>query len=68
MGGNYTLPRNQKGNVTFAWGNPKADREAKQVAVAAALLPCPLAKWDPWYTTQEQAWLKTEEGNVLPNG
>jgi hypothetical protein len=32
------------------------------------LFPCPLAEWDPWYTPQEQAWLKTEEGIFLLNG
>jgi hypothetical protein len=26
-----------------------------------------LAEWDPWFTPQEQAWFKTEEGNFLPN-
>jgi hypothetical protein len=66
----------QKGDATIAWGNQKADREAKQVAVTrgpaptvltAALLPRPLAEWDPWYTPQEQAWFKTE-GNFLPDG
>jgi hypothetical protein len=49
----------QKGNVTIAWENWKADREAKQAALmripaldvlAAALFPCPLAEWDPCYT------------------
>jgi hypothetical protein len=34
--------------------------------LTAALLPCPLAEWGPWYTPQ-QAWFKTEEGNFLPN-
>jgi hypothetical protein len=27
-----------------------------------------LAEWDPWYTPQEQAWFKTEEGNFLSDG
>jgi hypothetical protein len=36
--------------------------------LTAALFPCPLAKWDPCYTPQEQAWFKTQEGNFLPNG
>jgi hypothetical protein len=34
----------------------------------AAMFPYPVAEWDPWYTPQEQAWFKTEEGNFLPNG
>jgi hypothetical protein len=51
--------------------------EAKQVAflrgsaptvLTAALFPYPLAEWDPWYIPQEQAWLKNEEGNFLPDG
>jgi hypothetical protein len=61
----------------FSWGNWKADKEAKKVALTrgpapsllmAALFPCPLAEWEPWYTPQEQVWFKTEEGNYLPNG
>jgi hypothetical protein len=63
--------RHQKGDATIAWGNQKADREAKQaalmrgpapIALTTALFPCPLAEWDPQYTSQEQAWFKTEEG------
>jgi hypothetical protein len=32
----------------------------------AAMFPCPLAEWDPWYTPQNR--LKTEERHFLPNG
>jgi hypothetical protein len=32
-------------------------------SLMTALFPCPLSEWDPWYTLQEQAWLKTEGGN-----
>jgi hypothetical protein len=31
----------------------------------AALFQCPLHERDPWYTPQEWAWLKTEEGSFL---
>jgi hypothetical protein len=57
--------------------NWKAEREAKQAALMrqpaptaliTALFPCLLAEWDPWYTQQEQAWFKAEEGNFLPDG
>jgi hypothetical protein len=67
----------QKGDATIAQGNWKADREAKQMALVrgpvltvlmAALFPCPLAEWFPWLTPQEQAWFKTEEGNLPPDG
>jgi ribonuclease HI len=67
----------QKGDETIAQGNGKAQREAKQVALTrvpapavltAALFLCPLAEWDSWYTPQEWAWFKAEEGNFLPNG
>jgi hypothetical protein len=77
MGGSSTLPRAPEGDATIAQGNQKADKEAKQVALTrgpapavltGALFPCPSAEWDPWYTPQEQAWFKTEEGNFLPNG
>jgi hypothetical protein len=34
--------------------------------LTAALFPCPLAEWGPWYTPQ-QAWFMTEEGHFLPN-
>jgi hypothetical protein len=36
--------------------------------LTAVLFPCPLAEWDPWYTPQEQAWFKTEQGNFLLDG
>jgi ribonuclease HI len=61
----------QKEDATFAQGNQKVDKEAKQVAfmrgpaptvLMAALFPCPLAEWDPWYTPQKQAWFRNEEG------
>jgi hypothetical protein len=77
MGGSYTLLRHQKGDTTVAWGNQKADREAKQAplmrgpaptALTTALFPCLLTKWDPRYTPQEQEWFKTEEGNFVPDG
>jgi hypothetical protein len=61
----------QKGDAKIAWENWKANREAKQAALTtstvlmAALLPCSLAEWDPLCTPQEQAQLKTEEGNSL---
>jgi hypothetical protein len=32
------------------------------------LFLCPLFKWDPWYTSQEQDWFETEGGNFLPDG
>jgi hypothetical protein len=28
--------------------------------LTAALFPCSLAEWDPWYTSQKQAQFKTE--------
>jgi hypothetical protein len=40
-------------------------REPAPTVLVAALFPCCLAEWDPRYTPQEQAWLKTEEGNFL---
>jgi hypothetical protein len=67
----------KKGDTTIAKGNWKTDREAKNVSLMrepaptvlmASLFPCPLAKWDPQCTPQEQAWSKMEEGNFLPNG
>jgi hypothetical protein len=33
----------------------------------AAMFPCSLAEWDPWYKLEEQAWFKTEEGNFFPD-
>jgi hypothetical protein len=70
-----TFRGHQKGD-TIVGGNWKVGREAKQVALirgpsptvlTAASFPFPLAEWDPWYTPQEQAWFKTDEGNFLPN-
>jgi hypothetical protein len=67
----------QKGDATVAWGNHKADKEAKQAALLrrpaptaliTPLFPCALAEWNPKYTPQEQAWFKTKEGNFLPDG
>jgi hypothetical protein len=43
-------------------------KEPAPTVLTAALFPCPLAEWDPWYTPQEKAWIKTEEGDFLPNG
>jgi hypothetical protein len=66
----------QKGDTT-AWGNRKADKEAKQAALTrgpdptspmASLFPFPLSEWDPQCTPQEQPWFKTEKGNFLPDG
>jgi hypothetical protein len=37
-------------------------------SLGAALFPCPLSEWDPWFTSQEQAWFETEGGNFLPDG
>jgi hypothetical protein len=37
-------------------------------SLAAALFLCPLAKWDPWYTSQEQAWFETEAEHFLLDG
>jgi predicted glycosyl hydrolase (DUF1957 family) len=34
-------------------------------SLAAALFLCPLSEWDPWYTSQEQAWFETEGENFL---
>jgi ribonuclease HI len=66
----------EKGDGTITWGNQKADRDQTSgphkgpspTVLTAALFPCLLAEWDTWYTPQEQAWFKTEEGNFLPNG
>jgi hypothetical protein len=67
----------QQGKTTAVWGNWKADREAKWAALTrgqtsasltAALFPCPLSKWDPWYTSQEQAWFENEGRSFLPGG
>jgi hypothetical protein len=77
MGGNYTLLRAPEGRYNNCLGKWKADRGAKQVALTgkpaptvlmADLFPCPLAEWDPQYTSQGRAWFKTEKGNFLPNG
>jgi hypothetical protein len=62
MGGSYTLLRAQKGDTTVAQKNQKADKEVKKEALKwgpttttlmAALFPCPLDKWGPWYTPQK---------------
>jgi hypothetical protein len=37
-------------------------------ALMAAWFPCFLAKWDPRYIPQEQAWFKIEDGKFLPYG
>jgi hypothetical protein len=67
----------QKWETTPVQGNWKADRKVKWAALTggqtstsltAALFPSPLATWDPWYLSQEQAWFKTEEGNFLLGG
>jgi hypothetical protein len=65
---------NQKEETTAVWGKWKADKGAKwssltagqtSASLAAALFPCSLSEWDPWYTSQEQAWFETEGGNFL---
>jgi hypothetical protein len=65
----------QKGEITAVWGYQKTDRKAKQtafiggqtsVSLASALFLCPLSEWDPWHTSQEQAWFETEGENFLP--
>jgi hypothetical protein len=43
-------------------------RGSAPTVLTAALFPCPLAEWDPWYTPHEQALFKIEEGNFLSNG
>jgi hypothetical protein len=37
-------------------------------SLAAALFLCPLSEWDPWHTSQEQAWFETKRENFLPDG
>jgi hypothetical protein len=43
-------------------------REQAPTSLTAALFPCLLAEWEPWYTPQEQAWSKTEKGSFLLDG
>jgi hypothetical protein len=54
-----------------------ADRQAKwealpggqtSASLAAALFLCPLSKWDPRHTSQEQVWFETEGEKFLPDG
>jgi hypothetical protein len=40
-------------------------RRPTPTVLTAALFPCSLTEWDPWYTPQEEACFKTEEGNFL---
>ena len=67
----------QRGDTTAAWGNCKADPEAKlaaskgteeSAALTAALFPIPLAEWDPNYSQHESTCFKTENGSYLPGG
>jgi hypothetical protein len=71
MSSSHALQGDQKGKTAVIQGNQKADREAKQAALikgqtsaspTAALFPCPLSEWNPWYTSQEQAWFENEGG------
>jgi hypothetical protein len=38
------------------------------IVLTSALFPRPLEEWGPWYTPQEQAWFKIEEGKFLLDG
>ena len=60
-----------------AWGNQKADQEAKlaaskgvtkSAALTTTLFPNPLTEWDPNYSHHESTWFKTENGNCFPGG
>jgi hypothetical protein len=73
----HTLLRAPEGGDDSCSGNQKADREAKwaafprgqtSVSLSAALFLCPLSEWDPWYTSQKQAWFESEGGNFLLDG
>jgi hypothetical protein len=43
-------------------------RGQTSASLTAVLFLCPLSEWDQWYTSQEQAWLKTERGSFLQGG